>query len=48
MKARHCGECRLFKNEDINGDGWCKKYEKPTHCGKECMGNKGNFLIFKK
>ena len=23
MKAKHCGECRLFKNEDINGDGWC-------------------------
>lgn len=22
MKARHCGECRHFKDEEINGDGW--------------------------
>lgn len=48
MKARHCGFCRHFTNEGFYGDGWCEKYEKPTHCGKECMGNKGNFLIFKK
>lgn len=22
MKAKHCGECRHFKEEEINGDGW--------------------------
>lgn len=37
MKAKHCGSCRHFKNEDINGDGWCEKYDAPTHCGKECL-----------
>lgn len=48
MKARHCGECRHFKEEEINGDGWCEKYDVPTHCGKECIGKQGkikeNFL----
>ena len=37
MKARHCGGCRLFKNEDINGDGWCEKYDMPTHCASGCI-----------
>ena len=43
MKARHCGSCRHFKHEDACGNGWCEKYDVPTHCGKECMGkeNKG-------
>lgn len=48
MKAKHCGSCRHFTNEDINGLGWCEKYDMPTRCGKECMGkqrkNKENFL----
>lgn len=48
MKAKHCGGCRLFKNEDINGNGWCGKYEMPTHCASGCIiikprkENKGN------
>ena len=37
MKAKHCGECRHFKNEDINGDGWCEKYAMPTHCATGCI-----------
>ena len=37
MKAKHCGECRHFKNEDINGDGWCEEYEMPTHCASGCI-----------
>ena len=36
MKAKHCGSCRHFKNEDVNGDGWCGKYEMPTHCSDCC------------
>lgn len=44
MKAKHCGECRHFKEEDINGNGWCEKYDVPTRCDKKCKGkeNKGN------
>lgn len=44
MKARHCGSCIHFTNEDIYGDGWCDKYDVPSRCGNECMakGNKGN------
>ena len=37
MKAKHCGECRHFKDEDINGDGWCGKYDMPTHCASGCI-----------
>lgn len=37
MKARHFGECRHFKNEDINGNGWCEEYEIPTHCASGCI-----------
>lgn len=44
MKAKHCGECRHFTDEDINGDGWCEKYDAPTRCDKKCKEkeNKGN------
>lgn len=44
MKARHCGECRHFKDEDIYGDGWCDKYDVGRRCGNECLAkeNKGN------
>ena len=45
MKAKHCGSCRHFKNEDINGDGWCEKYDVPTHCGKECIGKQRKFTV---
>lgn len=37
MKARHCGECRHFTNEDINGDGWCGKYDMHTQCASGCV-----------
>lgn len=48
QKARHCGECRHFKDEDINGDGWCEKYDAPTRCDKKCKEkeNKGNLREF--
>lgn len=44
MKARHCGSCRHFKNEDVSGLGWCEKYDAPTRCDKKCKEkeNKGN------
>ena len=32
----HCGSCRHFKNEDINGDGWCEKIDLVTHCSTQC------------
>lgn len=50
MKARHCGECRHFKEEDINGNGWCEEYEMPTRCDKKCKGkeNKGNLREIKR
>lgn len=33
MKARHCGSCRHFTNEDINGDGWCEGcYQRCARC----------------
>ena len=40
MKAKHCGECRLFKNEDINGDGWCEEYESPQGATKSARERK--------
>ena len=36
MKAIHCGSCCNFKNEDVNGNGWCGKYDMPTHCSDCC------------
>lgn len=44
MKAKHCGSCIHFKNEDINGEGWCGKYDVGRRCGNECLAkeNKGN------
>lgn len=44
MKAKHCGSCIHFTNEDIYGDGWCDKYDVGRRCGNECLAkeNKGN------
>lgn len=36
MKARHCGSCRHFKYEDVNGNGWCGKIDLVTHCSTQC------------
>ena len=37
MKAKHCGKCRHFTGEDAYGDGWCGKYDMPTHCASGCI-----------
>lgn len=42
MKTRRCGECRHFTNEGFYGDGWCEKYDVPTHCGKVCLKLRSN------
>ena len=42
MKAKPCGSCRHFKNEDVSGLGWCEKYDMPTHCSANytfCLRN---------
>lgn len=39
MKAKHCGSCRHFTNEDINGNGWCERYGAATRCDNECLEN---------
>ena len=27
----------VFTGKWAYGDGWCEKYDMPTHCGKECL-----------
>ena len=31
-EMRFCGSCRYFKNEDINGDGWCIIKDSACRC----------------
>lgn len=35
MKTKHCGDCALFGEEDINGDGWCEFHQEPRECGDD-------------
>ena len=35
----HCGECAKFTNEDVNGDGFCSKKDKPMKCSDEACND---------
>ncbi|MBF0651306.1 hypothetical protein IR083_21030 [Dysgonomonas sp. GY75] len=35
-KEECCGNCIIFRDEDINGDGWCEYHLEPTHCSSWC------------
>lgn len=32
MKDKCCGNCRHFKDEDLDGFGFCDKIDSETHC----------------
>lgn len=32
MKEKCCGNCKHFKDEDLDGFGWCDKIDDETHC----------------
>lgn len=34
-----CGNCERFKNEDINGNGICKKFLDTEHCSNYCISH---------
>lgn len=36
VKEVYCGECPYFKNEDINGYGYCDIVKREHHCGDLC------------
>ena len=35
-EVKYCGECKKFKNEDINGWGVCSTLRRYSHCTDEC------------
>lgn len=35
-EVKHCGECRKFKFEDIDGWGVCSKLQRYSHCSDQC------------
>lgn len=36
-EAKHCGECKKFKFEDIDGWGVCSKFQRYSHCSSKCL-----------
>ena len=34
MKEKCCGNCKYFKNEDVEGWGWCSLNKTKTHCAQ--------------
>jgi len=35
-KTTFCGACPQFKGEDLEGRGWCEKYNKKMYCDMIC------------
>ena len=33
MSEKCCGNCKYFKDEEIDGFGWCGKLNEEVHCG---------------
>ena len=44
MNEKYCGNCKHFKNEDIEGWGWCSFNKTKTHCAQswDCHNNTFN------
>ena len=43
-KNKCCGNCKHFKNEDVEGWGWCSFNKTKTHCAQswDCHNNTFN------
>lgn len=41
-----CSNCIGFKDECIEGDGWCETRNKPTYCGSVCELHKWRYDSF--
>lgn len=41
-KDKCCGNCEHFKDEDVNGKGWCEEQSWITECSKVCKCHKPN------
>lgn len=43
-KNKCCGNCKHFKNEDVEGWGWCSFNKTKTHCAQawDCHNSKFN------
>lgn len=41
---KYCGNCKHFKNEDVEGWGWCSFNKTKTHCAQswDCHNNTFN------
>ena len=41
---KYCGKCKHFKNEDVDGWGWCSFNKTKTHCAQswDCHNNMFN------
>ena len=41
---KYCGNCKNFKNEDVEGWGWCSLNKTKTHCDQswDCHNNTFN------
>ena len=41
---KYCGNCKHFKNEDVEGWGWCSLNKTKTHCDQswDCHNNTFN------
>ena len=41
---KYCGNCKHFKNEDVEGWGWCSFNKTKTHCDQswDCHNNTFN------
>ena len=41
---KYCGNCKHFKNEDVEGWGWCSLNKTKTHCAQswDCHNNTFN------
>lgn len=44
MKDKCCGNCKHFKDEDVEGWGWCSLKKTKTHCAQswDCHNNTFN------
>lgn len=36
-EVKHCGECKKFKFEDIDGWGVCSSLQRYSHCSSKCL-----------
>ena len=40
---KYCGNCKHFKNEDVEGWGWCSFNKTKTHCAQSWVCHNNTF-----